>query len=56
MSRKKTRRTKTKVALEWQEEKYVPAVHMRPTPHTGHTKVLYANPGKPTAEEQRRTA
>jgi hypothetical protein len=51
---KKTRKAKRKVAFQWQEEKYVPPLLSRATPHTGHTKILHAIP--PKAPPQQRPA
>jgi hypothetical protein len=39
-SMKKTRRPKRKLSLEWTEETYSPSLVLRPTPHTGETKIL----------------
>jgi hypothetical protein len=38
---KKKRRAKSKLALQWAEEKYSPLVVLRTLPHTGETKVLH---------------
>jgi len=41
-SMKKKRRAKSKLALQWTEEKYSPPMVLRTLPHTGETKVLHA--------------
>jgi hypothetical protein len=37
---KKTRHTKRKLGLQWDEETYSPSLVQRPAPHTGETKIL----------------
>jgi len=49
---KKKRRTKSKLALEWKEEKYSPLMVLRSLPHTGETKVIHAAHLKASASQR----
>jgi hypothetical protein len=49
---KKARRTKTKLALEWREEKYSPPMALGAFPHTGETKIIRAPHPKASAPRQ----
>jgi len=46
---KKQRRTKSKLALEWNEEKYSPSMVLRAVPHTGETRIIRAPQPKSAA-------
>jgi hypothetical protein len=43
---KKKRRAKSKLALEWKDEKYSPPMVLRAVPHTGDTRIIHAPAGK----------
>jgi len=49
---KKKRRAKSKLALQWAEEKYSPPVVLRTLPHTGETKILHMAQVKSAPQRQ----
>lgn len=54
---KKARRTKSKLALQWQEgAKYSPPMIARDVPHTGETKIIRAPIPRQQPPEQQRPA